>query len=720
MGCGGIELLATISHIAFSSTFFFADYEDNLPELNYRGFVGLQPDPNDISGLSLQPRDPQPYYFPARYVSPFSGANLGALDVDLVTSPSEWNAIKSALSRRKPSLTGPLRLLAATDMNPGYNVAMMHPGFPLLNSADSEALAVSMMVISVTALLDRAITAQEDRLVIYLFDATGKTTEESADFPLFLGVALSDPSVNTKFTAETDLSVLRLDGRSIEERVITIADRKWIVVVVPTDSTYTQEILFVPLGSAVILAAFVCIAVWFYSHIAKATKMAELIVIAKAETAALIVENAEQAAIVERELNDFIAHEVRNPLTAAISACSFVDTEVNMFSPLADEESRKTVREDIGIISNSLQFIDDLLRNMLDMHRATSNQMHIEMAPTDLLRDVLEPAATMLHRRGDAFEVIVDCEKNLIVQTDRMRLKQIILNLASNSKKFVQKGFIRLSAGEIDGTVKLHVDDSGPGIPMEKRKNLFVKFQESLDSLNQGTGIGLSLSKNLAVLMNGDIWLDEDFESGVEGFRGTRFVIDLNTAPLNFDSNALDAYELSNAHEDGYAAPAQDGVADSAPDRRELPDKLSVLFVDDDFVLRKLFARSIRKLAPEWTLAEAANGETALRQAASQEFDLIFMDQYMPSVQKQMLGSDATRALRAKGVSSIICGLSANDTLDTFIKAGADDFIMKPFPCETGALTRMLLRLLDSRTNPLAERTLESLPQELTPTPILE
>jgi CheY-like chemotaxis protein len=236
-----------------------------------------------------------------------------------------------------------------------------------------------------------------------------------------------------------------------------------------------------------------------------------------------------------------------------------------------------------------------------------------------------------------------------------------------------------------------------------------------LDSLNQGTGIGLSLSKNLAVLMNGDIWLDEDFDSGADGFRGTRFVIDLNTASLNFDANVLDAYELSNAPGDGFSIPTQGGVDNTVTDRRQLPNKLSVLFVDDDFVLRKIFTRSIRKLAPEWTLTEAANGETALRLVACQEFDLIFMDQYMASVEEQLLGSEATRSLRTKGVSSIICGLSANEAQDTFIKAGADDFIMKPFPCEKGALTRMLLRILDSREKPVVDPTPESLPQELLP-----
>ena len=74
-----------------------------------------------------------------------------------------------------------------------------------------------------------------------------------------------------------------------------------------------------------------------------------------------------------------------------------------------------SVREDVGIIEQSLQFINDLLRSMLDMHRASSNQLKISMALTDLLRDVLEPTASMLYRRGDQFEVTVDCPEHLLV-----------------------------------------------------------------------------------------------------------------------------------------------------------------------------------------------------------------------------------------------------------------------------------------------------------------
>jgi signal transduction histidine kinase len=71
--------------------------------------------------------------------------------------------------------------------------------------------------------------------------------------------------------------------------------------------------------------------------------------------------------------------------------------------------------------------------------------------------------------------------------TDRLRLKQVCLNLARNSVKFIDKGFIRLRAEVIDNEVHVFIEDSGSGIPEEKKGQLFRKFQESLDSLSQGT-----------------------------------------------------------------------------------------------------------------------------------------------------------------------------------------------------------------------------------------
>jgi signal transduction histidine kinase len=176
------------------------------------------------------------------------------------------------------------------------------------------------------------------------------------------------------------------------------------------------------------------------------------------------------------------------------------------------------------IIETSLNFINDLLRNMLDMHRAASQQLIIDNSHVDILHDILQPVSSMLYRRDCAFEVSIDCPPHLYCYTDRLRLKQIIMNLGRNAAKFVYKGFIRFrvetkggcnsnSGNESGGTagaggaaggsgnICIYVEDSGPGIPVTKRGKLFEKFQESLDSQNQGTGIGLCVCKHLVELM---------------------------------------------------------------------------------------------------------------------------------------------------------------------------------------------------------------------------
>ena len=86
---------------------------------------------------------------------------------------------------------------------------------------------------------------------------------------------------------------------------------------------------------------------------------------------------------------------------------------------------------------------------------------------------------------------------------------------------------------------------------------------------------------------------------------------------------------------------------------------------------------------PTWNISEASSGETALRMCEElqpEQYDLIFLDQYMASVDKQLLGTETAQAMRTKGVSGRICGLSANDLRDTFINSGANDFVLKPMP----------------------------------------
>lgn len=401
-----------------------------------------------------------------------------------------------------------------------------------------------------------------------------------------------------------------------------------------------------------------------------------------------------------------IDDRVRNPLSAAISANEFVSQAINESEPLVSSESKQSVREDVVVIGNSLQYINDLLRSMLDFHCALSNQINISNKHVSIRHDIFDPVASMLYHRGCDFDVLVDCPDELVVLSDPLRLKQVILNLAVNATKFVIRGFVRLRADVIQDVVYLYVEDSGPGIPLDKRDHLFQKFQPSLDSLNQGTGIGLSLCKHLVELMNGRIYLDESYTSDFESFPGCRFIISLKTPPIFLESSRyLD--ELSSEDDTKLSASgcakAGDQALELSTSRRDfsLPENLSVLFVDDDFILRKLFIRSIRRCRPNWVVCEAASGEAALQLVEESEplkpFDAIFLDQYMASAQKQLLGTETVRLLRSKGVKSLICGLSANEIGSQFLEAGADCFSMKPLPCDVDALLFELNRIWSSR-----------------------
>jgi CheY-like chemotaxis protein len=184
-------------------------------------------------------------------------------------------------------------------------------------------------------------------------------------------------------------------------------------------------------------------------------------------------------------------------------------------------------------------------------------------------------------------------------------------------------------------------------------------------------------------LLHGDIRLDESYDSEIKDSPGARF------PPLSSE-DILPSSEGGTSSFRGEFLHQNNGTDKVRTKLVELPENLSVLFVDDNLVLRKLFSRSVAKAAPTWKIQDAANGETALRLVDLEDYDLIFMDQFMTSTEKQLLGTDTVRALRAKGFQNTICGLSANDLEQSFFSAGADCFVLKPIPCERSLLEGVL------------------------------
>ena len=645
----------------------------------YHGFWSFTRYDNGTVSTDLVKRS---FYFPIQYVEPHE-KHLESLGLDLYNAGYMRPVIEETMSSRKPVLTGQLPCVTQDC------VALLHPGIKLSNDPENRLIpSLALFQIRLPVLIsDMAIDriAPLD-LAVYLYDTTfpdspanflnaaivrqkvdripssmdvdvldssnrnlaiksNKDPTFDIDYDAFYNKTVWDEKQpyfskyhnhidyqeknvdNVQSLSETTIEEARASGnRYVYNTRMKIASREWTVVIVAQDDEYEPELGFILLGSIMIFVACLCLALWMWTSRRREAKMSEMRLAAKAEKDAIVVKNARMAAKRERELNDFIAHEVRNPLSAAMSAYSFVNSAVHEEEPLRTDDSRVSVRDDLEIIGTSLEFMNDLLRNMLELHRASSNQLKLKREHVDVLQDVLDPAASMIYHRSSAYEVIVECPQDLVIMADKLCLKQIVLNLGRNAAKFVQKGFVKL-AGRVDakGFVEIMIEDSGPGIPEEKRSQLFKKFQESLDTLNQGTGIGLAVCNKLIDSMGGEVILDSDYRSGVEGCPGARFIVKLKTPVVqNIDlpSDISDTANTSSSQMD--TASFTTGVKD-AKHETELPESLSVLFVDDELTLRKLFSRSVKKNFPGWTFQEAANGETALRLAENTDFDLIFL-----------------------------------------------------------------------------------------------
>uniref|UniRef100_A0A7S3LPP0 histidine kinase n=1 Tax=Aplanochytrium stocchinoi TaxID=215587 RepID=A0A7S3LPP0_9STRA len=662
------EFIPNVTHAdrAASEAEAEAYYAANYPQVNYQGFTGFEG-----GNCVPQQRSNQSFYFPVHYVEPVLD-NAAAIDFDLYSSDSRRMTIDLVLQTWEPAVTARLRLVQEKEGSSAYSVLLLYPGAKNVTALEPRDLAI--LVIRIPALLERVFSKQDSKSLqnlkgtkIYLFDTT-----HNDRFPQFLGGVAPADDGSLRLLPETELQELKEQSSVTgdDELIFTMkelkfASSRWVMVFLVEKEL---ELTTVIAGTFLIAFCSLLIGSWFACTVSRAHYITRLKADARREKTRNQIQNAQESARAERELNDFIAHEVRNPLSAALSALTFVDSAVSGLDK--GDEQKATLLEDTRVIEVSLKYINDLLRNTLDLHCSQSGQMKLKTSQTDIRRDILEPVKSMLSRRHNEFEIVIDCPADLVAIVDRLRLEQVVMNLAGNAAKFVTVGYIHLRAAvSVDNKVEISIEDSGPGIPKEKRTTLFLKYQESLDTLNQGTGIGLCLCQNLVALMDGDLWLDESYDCGIPGFTGTRMVVKLNVSPIP-PSEVVQSLKKMSKHESN----------DNVTSLLEPSKNLKILFVEDEMILRKLFARVVKRVYPEVEIEEAACGEAALEMAKNDQFDVIFVDQYMASANKTLLGTETVHAMRSAGVNSVIVGCSANDVRDTFMDAGADFFVFKPFP----------------------------------------
>lgn len=374
-------------------------------------------------------------------------------------------------------------------------------------------------------------------------------------------------------------------------------------------------------------------------------------------TAELVIAK-EKADVANQAKSTFIAnmsHELRSPLNAILGFAQIMTRSQTL--PREHQES-------VGIISRSGEHLLTLINNVLDLSKIEAGKTTLNPKNFDLHR-LLDDIHDMFQIKAEEknLQLLMEYAPNLprYVRTDDIKLRQVLINLINNGLKFTQSGGVSIR-GDVRETVlsshTLHfeIEDSGAGIAPEELGNLFEAFTqtETGKQAQEGTGLGLPISRQFVRLMGGDITVKSQVG------QGTTFLFDIQVTPV-------EASEITTQQ----------------PSRRVIAlepnqPKYRILIVDDKPLNRQLLIKLLSPLGFE--LKDASNGQEAIEIWAQWEPHLIWMDMRMPV----MDGYAATQTIKShiKGQATAIIALTASvleEEKAMVLSAGCDDFLRKPF-----------------------------------------
>jgi signal transduction histidine kinase/CheY-like chemotaxis protein len=374
-----------------------------------------------------------------------------------------------------------------------------------------------------------------------------------------------------------------------------------------------------------------------------------------------------------------MSHEFRTPMNAVIGL-----SDILLDSPLCREHHEQ--HEHVRVISESARALLGLLNEILDFAKIDAQKLTLSPAPFDLgelaasVIDMLRPAATA---RGLALDLEVSTDAQASVLGDDARLRQVLVNLVGNAVKFTERGGVTLRIGALAGgdhAFAVRVEDTGPGMTPDVLERLFQPFEQGSDGTARrhgGTGLGLTISKQIVAAMGGNILVES------EPGRGSVFSFAI-TLPA-------------------AVSPAPEATPALAPREGKAP--LAILVVDDNAINRLVAHAKLARLGYAVTLA--CDGGEAIEAVANKAYDLVFMDLQMPD----MSGLEATAQILARHAGKLaphVVAMTASvyeADREACREAGMRDFVGKPI--DLAQLDAVLTRVASERgaTAPPAPKT---------------
>jgi PAS domain S-box-containing protein len=360
-------------------------------------------------------------------------------------------------------------------------------------------------------------------------------------------------------------------------------------------------------------------------------------------------ERAEESDRLKTAFLQNMSHEIRTPMNAIMGFSSLL---------VENYDNKPNLEKFSEIISQRCSDLLEIINDILDISKIESGQFAVHVEACDInelfaeLKSFFTEQQNRIGKQHIKFSLqFIGNKSGVLVQTDKVKLKQILINLIGNAFKFTEKGSIECGCQIDNNQLLFYVSDTGIGIPTDKYELIFERFSQlhhpAVKNIG-GTGLGLSIAKGLANLLGGKIWLQSEPD------KGTTFNFSI---PYNKSGSLPKEYKAGNE------------------DQPFIFSNKTILIVEDDYY-NALYLKEILGHTG-FNIVSTIYGKEAVQIATSQPVDLVLMDIRLPD----MNGYEATCLIRKlKPHMKIIAQTTyaAHDERQKAIDAGCIDYVSKP------------------------------------------